>query len=442
MKRLRKVFFSLIGAILVCMPTLLSAAPVGANSYYGGNGRLTFYSPVTLNDNTQEVYTVKPDGTDFQRVTDNSIPDANPQWNPAASKIAYDSRPDGTQLHDIYVQNMNSDGTPNGSPSVVSGADEASIEEFDPSWSPNGNTIAYHRGVDGGDFDIWTVPAIGGSATQRTDGGSGVVDTEPTWNKDGDMLTFTRKTGSAKYIMTVSATASSASGNILYTFATANTAGGSPQWSPTSNTVAFTVDGDLMVQGVNDSSPTLLASGVGNRAPTWSPDGKIIAMSGTAGITYYSATTGALLKTVTIATNAGLDFDAGNGIHELDWARATMPPSTTHECTTKVNTDCTNFTPSIPAQCQDIITAASHGTPKYESGAFKYTPNHNYVGDDTYVYRYFDENMNSITCTVTIHVLPLAPNSGAPSSNKLGLYSAVGVAVFASWIVIKRRVKR
>jgi Tol biopolymer transport system component len=57
-----------------------------------------------------------------------------------------------------------------------------------PSWSPDGNVIAYARGVVDEDHDIYSVPAEGGDPVRLTDDPS--EDIDPAWSPDGAWIAF------------------------------------------------------------------------------------------------------------------------------------------------------------------------------------------------------------------------------------------------------------
>ncbi|MBP9738881.1 PD40 domain-containing protein [Candidatus Saccharibacteria bacterium] len=445
------MIFKRAGLILVSAITLLAFlvanSPIAsANSYFGGNGRITFYSPGGFDNTAAEIYTIKPDGTDLKLGDANTISEANPQWAPSGLQIAFDRYVDSTNKHDIFIQNVTADGSFSGPPVVLGGAN-SDEQDFDPSWSPDSTKIAFHRctitnGSCVGAYQIQVVDVSSGVVTRITDD-PGFQDTEPTWRKDGGYLTFTHEDNTNNIYSIQIATPNTHTANAgLVQIDVGDSSSdllASPQWSPTENKVVYTKNGNFWVYNQDTNTKRQLTTVGGLSAPTWSPDGKIIATGGANQIRYFSAETGDLVNTTTVASNPGLGFDATAGLIEIDWARAEVPPSTTHECTTSVNQDCTTFTPEIPAACQNITTAATHGTPKYESNAFLFTPEADYVGTDSYVYSYYDENMNTITCTVNITVLPQAPATGITEKNNLLQYGIIAALIVSTGVVIKRR---
>ena len=103
-------------------------------------------------------------------------PDEFPTWSPDGERIAYTTfLPDGND--DIFV--MNADGS---SPTRLTSGPEY---DADPDWSPNGRLIAYSR-----DGDIYTMRPDGSRARQLTRGSA--RDGAPAWSRDGRWLAFAR----------------------------------------------------------------------------------------------------------------------------------------------------------------------------------------------------------------------------------------------------------
>lgn len=446
-----KRFAYLVSTISFMMFSFIASSPLAhANSYPGENWKITFYSPVSHIDSTQEVYTVNPDGTDLQRITNDSIQEANPQWSPDMTdrKLAINKDTDATGGEDwgLFFQKITSTGGADVDPlTAFSGASVADVNEWDPSWNLDGTAIAFHRQTQGdtGPNHIHTIPTTGSPTATALTSGATSKDTEPTWNKEGTKLTFTRTdtTDDSTDIAVISA-----SGGTV-TLIPGSDGGSSPQWSPVADTIVFSKNSVLWTYTEGDASAVVMPGGSANvSAPTYSPDGKLIAAAHNNTIKFYDASSGVLVHTTTIATNAGLGFDAADGIHEVDWARQQAPVNTVHECTTTVNVPCSDgdFSPNIPDACSTglqstISTTAQHGEPGYADGNFTFTPTVDYVGTDQYIYTYYDQYMNSITCTVNITVLPNAPDTGVKQNISPVLVGVLGATILASGALVRKR---
>lgn len=94
-----------------------------------------------------------------------------PKWSPDGGRIA------ASQDGDIITMN------PDGSNIVNLTNSPGSIEQ-EPTWSPNGQSIAYSSNA-GGSWQIYSIPSGGGDATQLTDTGD---NTQPYWYRSGGLL--------------------------------------------------------------------------------------------------------------------------------------------------------------------------------------------------------------------------------------------------------------
>lgn len=75
-----------------------------------------------------EIYTVRPDGSDMVKLTDNAWDDAYQTWSPDGMQIAFSSKQYGN--YDVFV--MHADGS--GLRRLIT----SPLEETTPSWQPPG----------------------------------------------------------------------------------------------------------------------------------------------------------------------------------------------------------------------------------------------------------------------------------------------------------------
>ena len=72
--------------------------------------------------------------------------------------------------------------------------------DWTPTWSPDGSTIAYSSSPDAkssgwwddNSLDIWTIPATGGAPTKLAD--YDVISVSPVYSPDGDTILYTSRT--------------------------------------------------------------------------------------------------------------------------------------------------------------------------------------------------------------------------------------------------------
>ncbi|HJQ70641.1 MAG TPA: winged helix-turn-helix domain-containing protein [Blastocatellia bacterium] len=97
----------------------------------------------------------------------------NPTFSPDGSSLAYSS--DRSGGFEIYAKPLAAGGR-----EIQLTAD--GNQNMEPAWSPDGNHIAYHSAKRGG---IWLMPALGGVSRQLTAFGC-----HPAWSRDGSMIAF------------------------------------------------------------------------------------------------------------------------------------------------------------------------------------------------------------------------------------------------------------
>lgn len=161
---------------------------------------------------TYDLYSLKADGTEFDRLVNSEFSYWVPRWSPDGGKIAYASDEDGES--EVYVMdkdgsnikqltdNAGFDGYPNWSPDGrtilfvsdrggswdlylmnVDGSDQtplttATTNEFQASWSPDGKWIVYVSDEDG-DYEVYIMDSHGENQQKLTDNNS--KDSMPVW---------------------------------------------------------------------------------------------------------------------------------------------------------------------------------------------------------------------------------------------------------------------
>jgi Tol biopolymer transport system component len=170
------------------------------------NGRIAYVSEV---NGGNELFSIKADGTDAQRLTWTFAAEGSPTWSPEGSRIAYQN--DG----DIWLTNAD-------------GSDQHRLTDgTGPEWSPDGAQIAFAR-VDfvSGAWNLWVIN-LDGSGLRRV---SSAFATEPAWSPDGTRLAYVGLDGIdvVRLDGTEPTTITGPAGLV-----------GNPAWSPDGQHVAF-----------------------------------------------------------------------------------------------------------------------------------------------------------------------------------------------------------
>ena len=205
------------------------------------------------------VYVMDVDGTLQTRLTASGAWD--PAWSPDGGTIAFHSTAHGAS----QIWTMRADG--GGKVQVTSGAGD----HWGPAWSPDGEWLAYAGGPSAA-FQIWLVRPDGSGAHAI------VTDTrtslEPDWAPDGKRLVFATSTGNGWRLETVAADGSDR--------VTLPLAGTEPSFSPDGNLLAYTSSGagpaQVWVARADGTGAHQVTHGrAASSSPAWSPDGTRLA---------------------------------------------------------------------------------------------------------------------------------------------------------------------
>ena len=132
-----------------------------------------------------DLWVMNPDGSGRQALTTDNLNYEEPSWSPDGTEIAVEHEVAGGDIFSqpgIAVLNGT---TGEVLRSVTGNAPDTDYEYTSPTWSPDGNWIAFDGVIDAGDNyinDIFKVPAAGGAATElQTSSATSSESESPDW---------------------------------------------------------------------------------------------------------------------------------------------------------------------------------------------------------------------------------------------------------------------
>jgi TolB protein len=259
-------------AVAAVLALATMAALVGsAHATYPGatNGRLAF--GINIGGNV-DVYSVRPDGQDLRRLTDDPSFDACAAYSANGRRIAYCSGQGGGP---VQVWTMRQNGTDKQQVTHLSGP------AIFPKFSPDGTEIAFSAKPAGAATrNVYVVPSGGGTPQQLTSVGN---NTYPAYSPDGSKIVFTSDRSGSWQVWVMDANGSNQTRLTFDPLPKDQIA----DWSPDGSRIAYLADtsgavdaggnGDIWLMDANGNNPHPITSGAHFLGTAWSPDGSRIA---------------------------------------------------------------------------------------------------------------------------------------------------------------------
>jgi Tol biopolymer transport system component len=260
-------------ALAITAALLAAVAPAHA-AFPGENGKLILHAGVADSPEAgdDELFTINPDGSGLERLTDNAeIDDLNPAYSPDGRTIAYTRNPGDGSSTGRRLSLMDADG---------SNLRDLAHGGFVPAWSPDGQSLAFHE-FGQISFDVYTAPVAGGPRFLLTQAGS--HDFFPAWSPTADTIAFASNFNTVNWQSEIYATKADGSEDWVQL---TNTLGAdtTPEWSPDGSKIVFVSarngNDEIYVMNADGSGETRLTTDPqSDLNPQWSPDGTRIAFT-------------------------------------------------------------------------------------------------------------------------------------------------------------------
>jgi hypothetical protein len=244
--RFRTTLSLVVAMLAACVLALALTTQPAQATFPGPNGDILYVGPPDPSSGAvgNQIFMIPSTGGTPRQVTNIATEPQSPSISPDGKTIAYCAIREDGQAYTIYTIPA-----VGGTPTRVTEANGPNMSDCDPSFSPDGKTIVYvHHDPAAGLARLYTIPSTGGTPTEVPGSSIGGIH-YPRLSPDGKMIAFAHCTSP-------------------------------PGTGPDCNPEIFTMPS-------TGGTPTQLTNNAMDEAtPSYSPDGKRIAYTGTGGNIY------------------------------------------------------------------------------------------------------------------------------------------------------------
>ena len=173
------------------LPILGPGRPARSNPVWSPDGSQIAFQ--AMSGGNQDIYVMDANGSNVRRLTDSPFADEWAAWSPDGSTVVYDNLGKGVADEFGFVSTQEIYAVP-ASGGTSTRLTSNHVGDGEPSFSPDGRQIAFHR-ADA----VWIMNADGTGAHEMPLPGDCCTGFTPRWSPDGTKIAFTRLDPATQY---------------------------------------------------------------------------------------------------------------------------------------------------------------------------------------------------------------------------------------------------